>query len=502
MMAAFETPNAMTLTALLDGWVPAPPIAISDMCEDSAALSPGALFVARAGLRRHGIAFAAQAAAKGAVAVLAEPSPEWPPARLQQAAEACGLPLLVLDNLSAQLSAIADRFFGAPSAAMSVVGVTGTNGKSSVVHYLAQAWGAHGAQMGTLGIGRPGELQSATHTTAGAIDVQRQLRALCDAGFDQVAMEVSSHGLDQGRVSAVRFTSTVLTNLSRDHFDYHGTREAYAAAKQRLFTLPAAGQPVVNAADPLGQVLIKQLADQHPPVLRYACNRPLADAELQGQVVSESLDGMQLRISGAFGDAELATPLIGAFNGENLLAVLGVLLASGLSLASALRRLAEVTPPPGRLQRIQSPAGPAVFVDYAHTPDALQQVLNTLRPLSVGKLICVFGCGGERDKGKRAPMGRIASTLADQVIITDDNPRGEDGDRIVDDILAGVVDNAHECVERNRSRAIREAIRSASRSDIVLIAGKGHETDQWLGDLRLAHDDAQVAADALLGWGR
>jgi UDP-N-acetylmuramoyl-L-alanyl-D-glutamate--2,6-diaminopimelate ligase len=378
--------------------------------------------------------------------------------------------------------------------------VTGTNGKTSCAHWIAQALARCGARrtaiVGTLGNGFVGALAISANTTPDACLLQEWLAGWRREGADSVAMEVSSHGLDQGRVNGVAFDVALFTNLTRDHLDYHGTMAAYGAAKARLIAWPGLRTAVVNAGDVFGRELIERTRAHGGRVISYGAD----DADIAATNVDMTGSGMTIAIRSPQGRGTLATTLTGAFNVQNLLGVLGVLLASDVALADALAALASVFAPPGRMERLGGGRDPLVVVDYAHTPDALVQVLAAMRPAvrNGGRLICVFGCGGDRDRGKRAPMGEVAGRLADRVIVTSDNPRGEDPRAIADDIVEGLA--AHTTpwsVELDRARAVEQALRDARRSDVVVLAGKGHEDYQETNGERKPFSDAACVARVL-----
>ena len=451
------------------------------------------------GAGAHGLEFAEAACRRGAAAIAAEPHGAWDAAAIAELAEKLDLPVVAVGDLGGKASALADRFFEQPSAALDVIGVTGTNGKTSVTHYLAQALAAELScgVVGTVGIGFPGDLSAATHTTPDPVSLQETLAWLRDRGARAVAMEVSSHALDQGRAAAVRFSHAVFTNLSRDHLDYHGDMGSYGAAKQLLFRTPGLRWALLNMDDPFAATLLEGL----DPAVGLAGYSLRADATFpaRASVWVRAMDvlprpnGLHLRLQTSAGTGVLDTRLLGRFNGANLLAVLAVLLCRGLPLERALAGLAGVQGVPGRMECFGGGLQPLVVVDYAHTPDALEQALASLREHASGRLVCVFGCGGERDRGKRSLMGAVAERLSDVVIVTDDNPRGEDGDRIVEEIRAGMTDPEAVRVERQRALAIRLAIATAAADDIVLVAGKGHETTQDMGELKVYFSDrAQV----------
>jgi UDP-N-acetylmuramoyl-L-alanyl-D-glutamate--2,6-diaminopimelate ligase len=464
------------------------------------------LFCALAGTRSHGMEFAAVAAAKGAAAILAEPAGAWDAARIASEQPKLGIPVLALPTLSQRLSIIAGRFHGEPARGLDLVAVTGTNGKTSVCQFTAQALDGERCCgiVGTLGFGFPGDLTPGTHTTPDAIRLQEILAKLRSRGASAVAMEVSSHALAQGRAAGLPIRTAIFTNLTRDHLDYHGDMQDYAQAKRRLFHLPGLAHALLNADDPFGWDILRSLSASVEPVL-YGLDAdwsaPQGVRWLRATEVRPDARGLHLRIAGSWGEGTLKTPLLGRFNAANLLAVLGVLLLRGWDLEGALARLAEVRGVPGRMERFGRPGQPQVVVDYAHTPDALEQALTALRSHQPRRLICLFGCGGERDRGKRPQMGAVAEHFADLSVVTDDNPRGEDGDAIVAEILAGMQAPARAKVERNRGRAIRWAVCLAAPRDIVLVAGKGHESVQKVGDLELPFSDRAQVTQVLQEWG-
>jgi UDP-N-acetylmuramoyl-L-alanyl-D-glutamate--2,6-diaminopimelate ligase len=464
---------------------------ISGLALDSRQVGPGDLFLACDGLRTRGHAFISEAVGRGAAAVAydacAGPRPDPAP----------DVPMVGVPDLGAKLGMVAARFYDDPSRHLRVVGITGTNGKTTCSHLLAQAVGADAPAgvIGTLGHGLywPGqevELRPAAHTTPDAVLVQALLAAVRAAGGRRVFMEVSSHALVQGRINGVRVETAVFTNLSRDHLDFHGDLESYAAAKALLFRHPGLEHAVVNMDDPNGRRIAADLSGA-VEALGYGLAEPPAGVNgVWGRDLQLRSDGLQMRVVCPWGEAEVRSPLLGRFNAHNLLAVLGVLLLDGMSLDEAAGRLAEATTVPGRMERfVGGPHRPVVVVDYAHSPDALEQALRALRPHASGRLWCVFGCGGERDTGKRPLMGACAEALADVVLLTDDNPRGEDGDAIIRDILSGMRRAPRVRVERARDRAIAHALQEAGSGDVVLVAGKGHECYQQVGGRLIAFSD-------------
>ncbi|HUD43213.1 MAG TPA: UDP-N-acetylmuramoyl-L-alanyl-D-glutamate--2,6-diaminopimelate ligase [Dokdonella sp.] len=482
-----------SLKDLLAGVVDAGDVVIGGLEQDSRRIVSGDAFVALRGTRTHGLAHAPRALERGAAAILAElPLPSDAPILPGT------VPLIGIEDLRGKLGAIASRYYGEPSQALRVVGVTGTNGKTSTVQLLAQALshlGRRAATIGTLGAGLYGALAPGEHTTPDAIAVQRLLAEFRDAGATDVAMEVSSHALAQGRVNAVAFSVAVFTNLTRDHLDYHGSMAAYGAAKAGLFRFPGLAAAVLNLDDPFGAALAVQLPES---LQRVTCGLDDPRADVRAGAIAASVEGLAFELHTPWGAGPVRTRLLGAFNVANLLAVVACLGIAGVAFDEIVAALAVLEPVPGRMSRLGGHDDvPLLVVDYAHTPDALEKALTTLRAHGAGDLICVFGCGGERDAGKRPQMAAIAESLADRVVVTDDNPRGEDGDTIVADILAGFVAPGRVTVQRDRARAIAEAVRGARGGDIVLIAGKGHEPYQEVGGVRHPFDDRRVAQAAL-----
>jgi len=498
--------TTMRLDELLRGVAAPGPgnIMVSGLTLDSQAVRAGDAFVALAGAKHHGIEFADAAVAQGAVAVLAEESGTGNREQGTVGSRASLVPrspfpapAVWIEDLRSHLGQIAARFYGDPSAALTVVGVTGTSGKTSTVQLLAQAFshlGRRAATIGTLGAGLHGALRAGERTTPDVIRVHGLMADFRDAGATHVAMEVSSHALDQHRVDGIHFDVAVFTNLTRDHLDYHHTMEAYFAAKAKLFAWPGLAAAVVDVDDAWGRKLAAQLPG-NVQALRYGIAS--ADAAVRATGVHTHGDGIDFELATPWGAGHVASRLLGRFNVANLLAVAGVLGALAVPFARIVETLRELEPVAGRMNRLGGGAAPLVVVDYSHKPDALEQVLGTLREHCEGKLICVFGCGGERDAGKRPIMGAIAERLADAVVVTDDNPRGEDGDAIVAQIVAGMHVPQAATVERDRARAIGLATAQARPGDVVLIAGKGHETYQEVAGHKRPFDDAQVAHAAL-----
>ena len=521
MATARNIQASYPLVALLAGLAEHP---VETACEitglnmNSHAIEQGDLFLACAGTQQHGLHYAEEAVAKGAVAVAYEVTAGK---ELQgEAAEILGrlqdkaIPLIAVRELSLKAGTIAERFYAEPSKAMHVIGITGTNGKTSCSHFLAAVLSTEKLPcgvIGTLGNGKFGQLKTTTHTTPDALSLHKLFADMRDEGLQYVSMEVSSHGLEQGRISGVAFDTAVFTNLSRDHLDYHGDMESYARSKQKLFEQPGLRYAVINADDGFGLELLESLPDSVQSVAYSLSDEGNAEASelrnsvmhlgcVQGSDLQFTQEGMSMQVSTPWGDGELHSHLFGRFNASNLLAVLTTALLTGMRLPQALQGIAKLHSVPGRMQHIEVTDGkPLIVVDYAHTPDALQHALEALRVHCQGKLWCVFGCGGERDRGKRPLMGSVAEQLADEIILTDDNPRGEDSAAIIEDIRAGIHASGKLHIETNRRAAIAYAIERAAAADIVLVAGKGHEDYQLIGHERLPFNDASVVTELLRG---
>ncbi len=479
-----------TLDALLSGMAEAPAVEIRDITLDSRRVTPGAAFFACAGTAGHGLDYVDEAVRAGAAAIV------WEPAAGVAPPTGLPIPAIPVPALRSHLGAIAERWFGAPSADLDVIGITGTNGKTSVSWLLADALNRldrRCAYLGTLGAGFPDRLDEATLTTPDVIELHRRLAAFAGSGADTAAIEVSSHALDQGRTDAVRLAAAAFVNLSRDHLDYHGSMEAYGEAKAKLLATPGLRRRVINIDDAFGARLARRYAGTALAVTRH--DAAWAGRRLAVSDVRLAADGIRFAFTSPAGNGRVHSGLRGEFNVENLAIVLGLLLEIGVPAADAARVLGEVSAPPGRLQTIGA-GRPLVVVDYAHTPGALESVLAALRPHCRGRLWCVFGCGGDRDRGKRPLMARAAAA-ADRVIVTSDNPRTEDPARIIDDILADTPAPPGFRTIVDRREAIREAIAAAAPDDCVLIAGRGHERFQMTAAGPRPLDDAAEALAAL-----
>jgi len=469
-------------------------VSVRGLALDSRGVGPGYLFLACKGRDHHGLKHLADARARGAVALFYDPDGASSYLPLP-----AGMPAVAVPDLGRRASAIAARFYGDPTAHQKVMAVTGTNGKTSVSLIVAQSLSEAGKPcgvLGTVGFGAYGKLEPPTHTTPDAVSTQAWFARFREQGLAYVSMEASSHALDQGRVDGAHFQVGVFTNLTRDHLDYHGDMASYGAAKRRLFAHPGLKYAVINLDDAFGRELAATL-----PASVECIGYTLEGRDgprgttLKGSNLVQGSGGLSFDVKSEAGAGHVDSRLLARFNAENLLAVQGALLALGLSFKSTLEALARARTVPGRMECFGGGLRqPLVVVDYAHTPDALEKALHAARGHTRGRLWCVFGCGGERDRGKRPQMGRIAERLADRIVVTDDNPRGEDGDAIVAEILAGIQDPSRITVERERARAIERAVRGAEPGDVVLVAGKGHETEQVIGTQKLHYSDRETAA--------
>lgn len=483
-----------SLNTLLQGIVDVPSVfdvTIHGLRTDSRLIRKGDAFVALAGRETPADHYVDQAIEAGATVIILET------ARPAPCHERHGALIVPVPALRRRVGEIADRFFEHPSRRLRVVGVTGTNGKTSVCHFISQLLTGAGIPcgvLGTLGYGMPGALMAATHTTPDVVEVNRSLFAILGKGGRAAAMEVSSHALDQGRVDGVTMTGAVFTNLTRDHLDYHGSMEAYASAKARLFQQEGLHFAVINFDDPFGRQLYEQtdgLCDR----IRYSLHESQTELWMTRFAATEK--GFTAAMDGQWGPFEVTAPLMGSFNASNLLAAMAAALSLGASLDKIQAAVAMLTAPPGRLEVFAGGNGVRVVVDYAHTADALANALAALRPHTAGRLICVFGCGGDRDSGKRPDMAREAERGADKVIVTDDNPRSESPAAIVRDVVAGFEDSSRITVIHDRSQAIRQAISMAGEGDVVLVAGKGHETTQEIAGKKLPFSDVEQVRGAL-----
>ena len=513
----------MTLSQLIADFAVSgdcPNVAIEGIALDSRQVQPGDLFIAIRGTASDGVAFIPQAIERGAVAVLVEKDQ-----RVDSLVDGLidggnsTIPVIGVDSLSEYVSDIAGIFYAEPSAKMCLTAITGTNGKTTCSRLFAELMEAMASQqagnaafIGTLGYGmvshsgyraphdsaQPASANASAEvtdtglTTPDAVAMQRILAELASKGAKQVALEVSSHSLVQRRVAGLKINTAVFTNLSRDHLDYHGDINAYAAAKSRLFAMQGLEHAVINSDDSVGRVILANL-DQS--IRAYSFSLENSDADIYCSTIGLSPEGLRASVVTPWGRGEISSPLLGKFNLANLLAVIGAAGAQGYELADILRCIPSLRAVPGRMELVDASAQPAVVVDYAHTPDALEKALQALRVHCQGNLWAVFGCGGDRDTGKRAEMGEIAQRCADKVVVTSDNPRTESPQQIIDHILQGI--GREVIVESDRRAAIRQAIFAADKNDVVLIAGKGHENYQILGAQRLPFSDQTEARLAL-----
>jgi UDP-N-acetylmuramoyl-L-alanyl-D-glutamate--2,6-diaminopimelate ligase len=482
---------SMTLAHLLPDQALPPQVAalaVSELRLDSRRLQEGDLFLALPGVHADGRDYIEQAVRAGAAAVLAD-------AESEDLNEVDGVPVIGVPHLRRRAGEVAGRFFGEPARDMLVAAVTGTNGKTSVAWFLRDAFNALGrecALLGTLGALFRGEHYDTGHTTPDVITLHRHLADFRAAGAVAVVMEASSHALDQDRLSGVPVTVAVFTNLSHEHLDYHGDMDSYFRAKARLFTRPEVQLAVINAGDSRFHELASLLADGVQSVSFGA------DARVRCLGFSPGPDGMGLELDVAGEVLSVQVPLYGRFNMENLLAVAAVLSGLDMGPAEIERALSAVSPVPGRMQPVTGGAHqPGVLVDYAHTPDALEKSLEAVRAHFSGRVICVVGCGGDRDRQKRPQMAAVAERLADRVVLTADNPRSEAVEDILEAMLAGIQDRADIAVVADRADAVRQAVAMAGADDVVLVAGKGHETWQEINGRKLPMDDRELAAAAL-----
>ena len=493
-----------TLEQLLDGIADLPTelpsefdVRVSGVQLDSRQVKPGDLFFACFGKNHDARDYIDAAIERGALAVLAHAGGKWQGATVRR-----GVIVLAIDDLAARTGEIASRFFDEPSAAMSMIGVTGTNGKTSCTQFIAQALNSMQrccGVIGTLGIGVPPNLHDSSFTTPDPVYVQAALAELRQKGADTVAMEVSSQGLHQHRVNGVRFDVAVFTNLTRDHLDYHGSMDDYAETKRKLFMFASLTCAVVNMDDPFATRILNSLA---PSVHSYTYSVSNSNADVYATKLERSRDGFKALVHTPVGEGELSGALLGTFNFSNLMAVLTTLIAtesarSDFNLQRLLEHLARLEPVSGRMEIVGDSGDITAVVDYAHTPDALRVALLALREHFTGRIWCVFGCGGNRDQGKRPLMAEMAEKFADVLIVTDDNPRTESADEIVRQILLGIEDTSRLVVERDRAKAIELAILGAGAGDVVLVAGKGHENYQDINGKRMAFSDVKQARVAL-----
>ena len=498
MMPSLKTRTLITLKILLTDFVnklDLSEVEVTGITADSTRVKPGDLFVAQAGFTHHAIDFAAAAVKAGAIGVIYDAGDAYSVRRARLLEKSHPVDFIPVPDLAVKAGEIASRFYADPSKSLKLIGITGTDGKTSVTHLLVQAFkklAITAGSIGTLGYGVSNKLKMTRFTTPDAISLQSILFELSQSGCEYVVMEVSSHALEQFRVSGCHFDIAVLTNLGSDHLDYHGDQQQYREVKSRLFKLQDLNARVLNVADEFGRSL--QLACKGDKVLGYSADMAHAIRAQVNLISSEMMPaGLKISASTTNGLFEIQTGLIGAFNIDNLLACLSVMLQLGFDHAQIETAMQGLQPIPGRMEYFPATADkPAVVIDFAHTEQALEACLGSLKNYTQGRLICVFGCGGDRDQSKRPRMAAVAEKLADIVIVTDDNPRHESAQKIMRDILAGFQypDNAR--VIHDRQKAIEIAMTDALAEDLVVIAGKGHEDFQIIGNERLPFSDRYV----------
>jgi len=501
-MASQKKDMPMTLDVLLESLVNTAAlanIAIERLCMDSRTVKEGDLFIAIPGLTVDGRKFISDAVAAGAKAIIWESEQGTVPIPIAWRTNGSGtqVPVIAIEDLSNKVGRIADRFYHEPSKQMYVVGITGTNGKTSCSHFIAQALAPEVAcgVIGTVGWGFLDNLQVSTHTTPDVITCHSWMADILKDGSQAVSMEVSSHALDQGRVDSIYFDCAVFTNLSHEHLDYHGSLENYAAAKAKLFEVNSVKTAIVNGDDEFGKKLIEQLPSEII-VLSYGFASNNGQYDISAVDIKQSEFGLTFILQTPSGKAVVSNHIYGLFNVYNLLATAGVLFSKGFSVEDITDRLSRLKPIGGRLSMVTVPNQPTVVIDYAHTPDALEQALLSLQQHFSGDIWCVFGCGGDRDREKRPLMGKVAQNLAKHVVVTSDNPRHESASDIISEIVAG-MDNEDHVVKEDRRSAIEYVLKNAAEDDIVLIAGKGHETYQQIGDEKIEFNDALIAKEIL-----
>jgi len=498
MIESNQISDSFRLSSLLEGFADIDQKVDCDiqaLSLDSRAVEQGHLFFACAGTQGHGLDYIDQVCDSGAAAIAWEPTAKYNEVpKIEK-----NIPLIAVENLAHQIGVIADRFYGHPSKDLHVIGITGTDGKTSCSHFLASALSNKDSKagvIGTIGYGLFGELHEASHTTPDAISIHKLLHEMRELGVRYVVMEVSSHGLDQGRVNGVIFEVAVLTNVSRDHLDYHGNQISYAKAKEKLFHMPGLTSVVINHDDKFGAQWLESL-NSDVTNISYGVeqnNRATQNSVVISEV-SLTQSGIGWHVNSPWGESDFSNPLYGKFNVYNLSAVISVLGCLGFSWNTIRREIKGLQTVPGRMEvcRIgETEVAPNVIIDFAHTPEALEQVLSSVKEHGFGRVWCVFGCGGDRDTGKRPLMGEVAERLADKVILTNDNPRNESANKIINEILSGTEKPELVHVECDREKAIYWALASADVDDIVLVAGKGHESCQIVGNEKIPFNDCEV----------
>ncbi|CCW31419.1 UDP-N-acetylmuramoyl-L-alanyl-D-glutamate--2,6-diaminopimelate ligase [Xenorhabdus nematophila F1] len=486
------------LRDLLALWgIDIPELPLREMTLDSRKAAAGDLFVAVQGHQTDGRKYIPQAIAQGVAAVIAEAKGKAGHGTIQKVH---GVPVIHLDDLNNKLSKLAGEFYQHPGNKLKLVGVTGTNGKTTTTQLLAQwsqRFGETSAVMGTVGNGLLGMVVPSENTTGSAVDIQLDLQQLVNQKATFAAMEVSSHGLIQGRVAALPFQAAVFTNLSRDHLDYHGDMDHYENAKWMLFSNHDVKQKIINADDAVGQKWLSRLPEAVAVTMENCLPENWQGRWLSANEIHYHDKGAFIAFTSSWGRGTLNSPLMGAFNVSNLLLALATLLSLEYPLEKLLATASCLEPVCGRMEVFAAEGRPTVVVDYAHTPDALEKALSAARLHCKGQLWCVFGCGGDRDKGKRPFMGGVAELGADRVVVTDDNPRSEEPHSIVADILKGFVDPGRAMAIHGRVEAVTSAVMQATEDDVILVAGKGHEDYQLVGNRRLDYSDRLTVARLL-----
>ncbi len=501
MMAVKQQPVAKTLGMLLANIIHVPTeydVEINNLQLDSRQVKQGDVFIAIPGEAGTGLNYIDSAVKAGAVAVLWEAEANAIPfswfANNQQAKR---VPLIAITNLKLKLGEIVSLFYGNPSKSLNIVAVTGTNGKTSCVNFIAQALDKKQScgLIGTLGVGIYPDIVAGSHTTPDVVTMHKTLANFIEMNAKFAAVEVSSHALAQGRVDNIQFDVAIFTNLTQDHLDYHGTMENYLKEKTRLFQMPGLKTAIVNVNDSYGQAILKSTITEN--IITYGLDASINSPDIYATDIQYSANKTDFTLNTKQGSVFITSPLAGDFNVSNLLAVSAYLQLQGYSLDEIAERISIIKPVAGRMQKINMPGYPVVIVDYAHTPDALKQVLKTLHKQFKNNLTCVFGCGGERDMGKRFQMGGVADTYADLIVLTNDNPRNESAEEIIKQISQGINDTAKIIVELDRKKAIETAIKKTATQGCVLVAGKGHENYQIITNEKFEFNDMSVVKEVL-----
>ncbi len=501
--------TSMPLDFLLEGFIDdeliemCREININALVQDNRKVRPGNLFIAHQGFNTHGLLYAQDAVAKGALVVLWDGDVS----NRDEILDSISNKVLCIHckDLKRKVGEIASRFYEQPSLSLNVIGVTGTDGKTTISHFIAQCldtYDVHCGILGTLGNGFINDLHPTGLTTVGALQIQKTLREIKDAGAKYAVMEVSSHGLEQNRVSGVAFSTAVFSNLASDHLDYHKTFDNYVEAKRKLFYTPGLGTAVINLDDPFGRELAKECRE-HVCVWGYSVESDAkslaqyADYLVHTTEIEPFETGFRMTVQTPKGSGSFTVPLLGRFNVSNVLSVLATLLVNQLSFEIAVDSLRNIHPVDGRVEVIAEKNKPVVVVDYAHTEQGLSAVCQSIREHFTGDMWCLFGCGGDRDRSKRPLMAKVAEKYADRIIVTTDNPRHEDAQKIIDEVMTGFSNTSNVDPILDRREAIEIAINNARPGDVVLLAGKGHETSQIVGDVHIAFDDRRVARAVL-----